>query len=77
MFYRKSKYFEMKVLNQGSLLSTDGIRVGLKISKFTEELDDDQKNRFQEILETNRYWYSGSGKKITEFKKAFLPKCLF
>ena len=76
----KVAYFEMKILRQdilGSLpqgsLSMGIIQIGLKISKFTEELDEDHKKRFQNEIETNRYWYSGSATKSMEFKKMSPP----
>ena len=72
----KVAYFEMKILRQdiiGTLphnsLSTGIMQIGLKVSKFTEELDEDHKKRFQHDIETNRYWYSVLGNKSREFKK--------
>ena len=43
---------------------------GLKISKFTEELSEEDKPLLRrEEIETNRYWYSALGNKSREFKK--------
>ena len=56
----KMAYFEVKITRQQSVpeqyLSRGSIKVGLKTSKFSENLSDPDK------VETNRYWYTCLGK---------------